>query len=311
MELRQHGGDEIMTQKSFKKFYKNIKDKLKSQNAGAFKTLSPVLIWMTLFFVVPIIMVIIVSFLTRGQYGGIDYKFTLDNYIKLFNPLYVEILIKSLIIALLTTLICLFLGYPFAYFIARSKKKYRHVLILLIILPFWTNSLVRTYAWIILLRTEGIINTYLIKFGIINTPIKLLYNNAAVMIGMVYMMFPFMVLPLYSSIEKLDSSLLEAASDLGATPRKVFSKVILPLTKPGIMSGCLLVFVPTLGYFFIPDLLGGSKVVLLSNLIKNQFLSARNWPFGSAISVVLIIIMFIMIGLYLKLGGNKKDMEVL
>lgn len=277
---------------------------------GILKTISPIFIWMMSFFVVPIILITLISFFTRGQYGEVVYKATFDNYIRLYNPLYAKIFFNSLLISLVTTILCLFLGYPFAYFIARASKKYRGILLLLIILPFWTNSLVRTYAMIMLLRTEGLINTLLMNLHIIGQPLKLLYNNTAVLIGMVYMMFPFMVMPLYSSIEKMDFSLLDAASDLGAVPAKAFIKVTLPLTKGGIISGCLLVFVPTLGYFFIPDLMGGSKVILISNLIKNQFLSSRNWPLGSAISVVLIIVMFLMIKLYSKLGGSKSKMEV-
>jgi spermidine/putrescine transport system permease protein len=277
---------------------------------GVLKTISPIFVWMMTFFVVPIFLITIISFFTRGQYGEVVYKVTFDNYIRIFNPLYIKIFFNSLLISLVTTLLCLTLGYPFAYFIARASKKYRGILLLLIILPFWTNSLVRTYAMIMLLRTEGLINTLLINLHIISEPLKLLYNNTAVLIGMVYMMFPFMVMPLYSSIEKMDFSLLDAASDLGAAPAKAFMKITLPLTKGGIISGCLLVFVPTLGYFFIPDLMGGSKVILISNLIKNQFLSSRNWPLGSAISVVLIIVMFLMIKLYSKLGGSKSKMEV-
>lgn len=277
---------------------------------GVFKTISPIFLWMMAFFVVPIFLITIISFFTRGQYGEVVYKVTLDNYVRLFNPLYVKIFFNSLLISLVTTLLCLILGYPFAYIIARASKKYRGILLLLIILPFWTNSLVRTYAMIMLLRTEGLINTLLMNLNLIKEPLKLLYNNTAVLIGMVYMMFPFMVMPLYSSIEKMDFSLLDAASDLGAAPAKAFMKITLPLTKGGIISGCLLVFVPTLGYFFIPDLMGGSKVILISNLIKNQFLSSRNWPLGSAISVVLIIVMFLMIKLYSRLGGSKSKMEV-
>lgn len=278
---------------------------------GAAQTLSPIIIWMSSFFVVPILLVILVSFLTRGEVGDIQFTITLGNYESLINPLYIKILWSSLLIAFFTTALCLFLGYPFAYFVARAKKRVRPLLLLLIILPFWTNSLVRTYAWIILLRTEGVINTLLLNLKIISEPLQLLYNDGAVLIGMVYMMLPFMVLPLYAAIEKLDFSLLEAASDLGASPYNAFMKVTLPLTKGGIISGSLLVFVPTLGYFFIPDLMGGSKIVLISNLIKNQFLSARNWPFGSAVSVILIIIMFIIIGLYFKLGGTKNKLEVM
>lgn len=286
-----------------------IKLKYKISN-GIFKTISPIFIWMTCFFVAPIILITLISFFTRGQYGEVVYKFTFDNYVRLVNPLYVKIFFNSLLISLATTLLCLFLGFPFAYFIARASKKYRGILMLLIILPFWTNSLVRTYAMMMLMRTEGLINYLLMNLHIISEPLKLLYNNTAVLIGMVYMMFPFMVLPLYSSIEKMDFSLLDAASDLGASPAEAFMKVTLPLTKGGIVSGCMLVFVPTLGYFFIPDLMGGSKVILISNLIKNQFLSSRNWPLGSAISVVLIIVMFLMIKLYSSLGGNKGKLEV-
>jgi spermidine/putrescine transport system permease protein len=286
-------------------------DKIMKKNIGPVSTLSPIVIWMLSLFLVPILLVLLVSFFTRGEVGDIEYILTLSNYSKLIDARYVKILFDSLVIAIFTTAFCLALGYPFAYFVARSNKKFRPILLLLIILPFWTNSLVRTYAWIILLRTEGIINTYLLKLHFIKEPLHMLYTEGSVLIGMVYMMFPFMVLPLYSSIEKLDFSLLEAASDLGASPFKSFLKITLPLTKPGIMSGSILVFVPTLGYFFIPDLMGGSKIMLISNLIKNQFLSARNWPFGAAVSIVLILIMFAILFIYSKLGGTKDKMEVL
>lgn len=291
--------------------------KIKSENLlkkfrlGFIATLSPVIIWMSAFFVVPIILVLVASFFNRGALGGIDYStVTLDNFAKFFDPRYLAILGDSFSISIFTTLICIALGYPFAYFVARTSKKYRTILLMLIILPFWTNSLVRTYAWIILLRTEGVINTYLINFHIIKQPLKLLYNQGAVLLGMVYTMFPFMVLPLYSTIEKLDFSLIEAAQDLGASPFKSFVKITLPLTKAGIFSGCLLVFVPTLGLFFIPDLMGGSKITLISNLIKNQFLSSRNWPFGSAISIIIMLIMFAVMALFNKLGGSRNEMEV-
>nr|WP_243122296.1 ABC transporter permease [Clostridium thermarum] len=267
--------------------------------------------WMLAFFVVPIILIIIMSFCKRTAVGTIDYSFTLGNFKKSIDLGYLKILGNSLFISLMTTILCLLFGYPFAYFVARSSKKYRSILLMLIILPFWTNSLIRTYAWIILLRTEGIINTYLMNFGLIKEPLKMLYNEGAVLLGMVYTMFPFMVLPLYSTIEKLDFSLLEAASDLGANPRKTFLKVTLPLTKSGILSGCLLVFVPTLGLFFIPDLMGGSKITLISNLIKNQFLQSRNWPFGSAVSIIIMLIMFVLLKLFTRLGGSKDKLEVM
>ncbi|MCB2295034.1 ABC transporter permease subunit [Clostridium algoriphilum] len=271
----------------------------------------PALLWMIVFFVIPLLFIVVVSFCTRGEVGNIVYKFTLSNYTKLINPLYINIFIKSILIAIYTTLLCLLLGYPFAFIIANVAKKYKPLLLLLIILPFWTNSLVRTYAMIILLKTEGIINTLLLYFNIINVPLNLMYNNTAVMIGMLYMMFPFMVLPLYTSIEKLDKRVLDAASDLGAGPVNKFLKIILPLTKGGIVSGSILVFIPTLGLFFVTDLMGGSKVILMSNLIKNQFLTARDWPFGSAISVVLIIVMLSVIIFNSRIPGNKSTKEVL
>lgn len=274
-------------------------------------TTAPITLWMLGFFLIPLVLIVIVSFCIRGEVGDIVYSFTSDNYKRLINTLYITIFFKSLLIAVGTTVICLIFGYPFAFIIARANKAIKPILLLLIILPFWTNSLVRTYAMIILLRTEGIINTLLLNIGIIKAPLHLMYNNTSVMIGMLYMMFPFMVLPLYSSIEKLDMRIIEAADDLGARPLDIFLKITLPLTKGGILSGSLLVFVPTLGLFFVTDLMGGSKVVLMSNLIKNQFLTARDWPFGAAISVVLIIIMIALISLYTKLGGKVDKREVL
>ena len=273
---------------------KNLLRSLKG-TLGITATILPAALWMLGFFVMPLILIVAVSFCTRGEVGDIVYSFTLKNYAKLINPLYISIFIKSMAIALFTTMLCLVFGYPFAFIVAKANKKIKPLLLVLIMLPFWTNSLVRTYAMIVLLRTEGIINTMLRYFSLINEPLQLMYNNTAVMIGMLYMMFPFMVLPLYASIEKLDMRLLEAADDLGAKPLNKFLQVTLPLTKGGILSGSLLVFVPTLGLFFITDLMGGSKVVLMSNLIKNQFLTARDWPFGSAISVILIIVMIVMI----------------
>jgi len=274
-------------------------------------TIMPALLWMVIFFVIPLLFIVVVSFSTRGDVGNIVYKFTLQNYIKLLNPLYIDIFFKSILIALYTTVLCLLIGYPFAFIIANSNKKFKPLLLLLIILPFWTNSLVRTYAMIVLLRTEGIINTLLLHFHIINVPLNLMYNNFAVMIGMLYMMFPFMVLPLYTSIEKLDKRILDAASDLGAGPISRFLKITLPLTKGGIVSGSILVFIPTLGLFFVTDLMGGSKVILMSNLIKNQFLTARDWPFGSAISVILILIMISVILFSSRVPGAKGTKEVL
>ena len=254
---------------------------------------------------IPLFIVFIMGFLTRGVYGQLEYIFTFQNYVDLFKPVYMQILVYSLWISLITTLICLVLAYPFAYFIANVQPKYRMLLFMLIIIPFWTSSLVRTYAWMIILGTNGIINSYLIQFGIIKDPLKLLYTNGAVILGLVYTLFPFMVLPLYASIEGLDKSYIDAASDLGASPLQAFLRVTLPLTMPGVAAGSVLVFIPSLGLFFIPDLLGGGKTMLISNLIQNQFLTARNWPFGSAISILLIIITIIFIAFYFKKSKNK------
>lgn len=288
----------------------NMVNKLK-EKLGVIATIFPVSIWMLLFFIVPLFLILVVSFSSRGEAGDIVFNFTLNNYARIFDKLYLNIFLKSIAIGLATTVICLILGYPFAFIIARAGKRLKPLFLLLIILPFWTNSLVRTYAMIILLRTEGIVNSILLNIGLINEPLQLMYNNTAVMIGMLYMMFPFMVLPLYASIEKLDMSILEAAEDLGASPLNKFLKITLPLTKGGILSGSLLVFVPTLGLFFITDLMGGSKVVLMSNLVKNQFLTARDWPFGSAISVILMVVMIVLIFYYTKFNGNKNKWEVL
>lgn len=274
-------------------------------------TLSPVTLWMAALFVLPLILVLAVSFMSRSTFGGIEYTFSLDNYARSFDPLYLKILWVSCQLAFLTTVFCLVIGYPFAYIIARSPAKYRNLMLLFVIVPFWTNSLIRTYAWIVLLRTEGVINTILLQLGIIDSPLTLLYNESAVLIGLVYTMLPFMILPLYASIEKLDKSLLEAASDLGAKPWQTFWKVTLPLTTPGIMAGTLLVFIPALGLFFIPDLMGGSKSILIGNLIKNQFLSARDWPFGSAISIILMALTLLFIAAYVRISKDKEGKELL
>lgn len=270
-------------------------------------TISPVLLWLLLFFTVPLLLIFIASFFERGLYGGMIYTFNLENYVRLFDPLYVSILWKSLVLSLGTTAICLLFGYPFAYIIARAPSTYRTILLMLVIVPFWTNSLVRVYAWITLLRMEGVINVVLLKLGLIVEPLTMLYNYGAILVGLVYTLFPFMILPLYASIEKLDKSYLEAASDLGAPPWKTFTRIILPLTYSGIAAGSLLVFIPSLGLFFIPELMGGDKRVLVSNLIKNQFLAARDWPFGSAASITLMVLIILLIVLYLRIGNGQKS----
>lgn len=282
----------------------------KKRGLGAVVTVAPIMLWMIALVAIPLLIVVEMGFLTRGDYGQIVYKFTLDNYKMLAKPIYLKILVDSLGIAFFTTAICLVLGYPFAYFVANSSKKYRLILFMLIMIPFWTNSLIRTYAWIVILRTSGVINSYLLQLGIIHQPLQLLYTNGAVLLGLSYTLFPFMVLPLYSSLEGLDKSYIEAANDLGASRVQTFLRVILPLTMPGIAAGTVLVFIPTLGLFYVSDLLGGSKTMLVSNLIQNQFLTARNWPFGSAMSILLIFITVIFIAIYFK-RSNGDGLEVL
>ena len=281
------------------------------KDKGPLWTLSPLVVWLSIFVAVPLLFVVTIGFLSRGIYGNVEFKFTFDNYIRILNPMYLKMLLSSLWLSLITTVICLTAGYPFAYFIANAPQKIRGILLMLIIIPFWTNSLIRTYAWIILLRTSGIINSYLMQFGFINEPVQFLYTNGAVVLGLAYTLFPFMVLPLYASIDSLDKRYLEAASDLGARPWRAFWSITVPLTLPGIVAGCILVFIPTLGLFFIPDLMGGSKIMLISNFIKNQFLTARDWPFGSAASIVLIALTFVLLGLYIKILKKNKNMEVL
>lgn len=273
-------------------------------------TTVPITLWMIIFVAIPLIYIIFISFMQRGTDGGIVYTPTLDNYARMKNSIYFKVFLDSLAIAFITTALTLILGYPFAYFASKVQKKFSILILIIIIVPFWTNSLIRTYGWIILLRTEGIINHFLILSGIIKEPLKMLYSYGAVLVGMVYTMFPFMVLPLYNSIEKLDRSYIEGAKDLGANRLKAFSTVTIPLTMPGIIAGCILVFIPSVGLFFIPDLMGGSQVMLIGNLIRNQFLQSRDWPFGAALSIVMIVVSLILIGLYIKIVDKKVDMEV-
>lgn len=271
-------------------------------------TVGPMLLWLLVFVLCPLVYVFVVSFGKRSVYGGILFQWNLLNYAKIFDPLYLKVFLVSGVIAALTTLLCILIGYPFAYIIARMPGSRKNLFVTLMMLPFWTNSLIRTYGWITLLRNGGVFNTLMQAAHLISQPVQLLYTNGAVMLGMVYTLFPYMVLPLYSSIEKLDLSLLEAAGDLGANPARSFVRVTLPLTAPGLFAGCIQVFVPTLGYFFISELMGGGKTLLVGNLIENQFLSAQNWPFGAALSIVLIAFTILLLRLYTFFGGSLENM---
>lgn len=277
--------------------------------------IAPAFTWLTVFFVLPLLIVVAVSFAGRTAYGQLIFSFTLENYARFFEPLYLRIFFETLVFAVITTFFTFIMGYPLAYTIAQLPKKWQKPGLILVMIPFWINFLIRSYAWVIILRSRGLINTLLMKFEIIDIPLKLLYNDTAVILGMVYALLPFMVLPIYVSIEQLDMRLLEAASDLGAKPLTAFRKITLPLTMPGVAAGSILVFISSLGMFVVPDIMGGAKSALIGNLIQNQFLSARNWPFGATLSIVLAFLSIILIGLYYKVlskqkGGsaNEKDL---
>ncbi|MDJ0555824.1 MAG: ABC transporter permease [Microcoleaceae cyanobacterium MO_207.B10] len=269
--------------------------------------LFPATIWLLIFFIIPLLIVLIYSFLERGTYGGVVWEFTLDNYQRLTQGIYWTIFWRSLFLAFITTIICLLISYPLAFFVATRKQPWRNVLLMLVIIPFWTNFLVRTYAWIVLLRSEGVFNTALQSLHLINEPLTLIFTPFAVTIGLVYGYLPFMILPLYATIERLDFSLLEAAQDLGANDLRTFFRVVIPLTMPGIIAGCLLVFIPAFGAFITPDILGGAKTMMVGNLIQNQFLEARNWPFGSALSILLMIIILIPVIIYFRISEGRKQ----
>lgn len=260
----------------------------------------PAVVWLLLFLLLPLVLILIYSFASRDVYGSIIYKFTLKNYLAFLDPLYFKLFARSFSFSLVTTLLALLMGYPLAYFIARHGQRWQRLLMMLVTIPFWVNFLIRTYAWIILLRSGGIINNVLLKIGLIGQPLNLLYTDGAVLLGLVYGLLPFMILPLYTSLEKLDYSLVEAARDLGAGPWDTFWRVIVPQSAPGIVAGAILVFIPALGMFIITDLMGGAKNMMIGNFIQNQFLTARNWPFGSAAAVIVMVVVLLLLWLYNK-----------
>lgn len=262
----------------------------------------PTSLWLLFFLLIPLIYVVVISFMTKGAYGGVVGKFSIDSYKKIFDPLYLTVMWKSVVMAFETSVICLIISYPFAYMLCKVPDKIRGMLTLLIMLPFWVNGLIRLNGWSNILRDSGFVNTLLMKIGIIDQPIQMMYSEGAVLFGMVYTFFPFMVLPLTSSISKLDHSLVEASYDLGARKIKTFIRVILPMTLPGIFAGTIQVFIPSLGAFFISDVMGGGSAAYLGNLIQNQFLVARNWPLGAAFSVLLIIFTLVVLKAYSRVG---------
>jgi spermidine/putrescine transport system permease protein len=257
--------------------------------------------WLTMgaLFAAPFAIVLAYSFLTRGVYGGIEWPWTAESYRRLFDSLYLAILWRSFAMALAATVLCLVLAFPAALFISRAPR-HKNLYLQLVMLPFWTSFLVRTYAWIFLLRDTGLFNTALQALGITHGPLPLLYNDGAVLLGLVYGYLPFMVLPIYATLERLDPALVEAAADLGARPLATVFQIVVPLSRPGIVAGSVLVFIPCLGAYLTPDLLGGGRTVMVGNLVQNQFTTARDWPFGAAVSIALMALVTLLLVVFLR-----------
>ncbi len=285
-----------------------MKHKIKSNLIPAVVMVGPVALWLVFFIAIPLFYVLVMSFCSTDQYYNVVLQFSIENYKRLLDVNYMKIYGQSIVIALCTTVICILLAYPFAFLIARTNNKRKVFLYMLVIIPFWTNSLIRIYGWRTFLGTNGLLNSILQRLHLIREPLELLFNVSATVLGMVYCLFPFMVLPLYTVIEKLDKNLLEASSDLGARGFTTFFKVILPLTAGGIFSGSIMVFIPTLGLFFVSDILGGGNTDVIGNLIERQFQSGNNWPLGSALSIVLIVITLLLVKLYQKCGGDMESL---
>lgn len=266
----------------------------------------PYILWMILFIVLPIFLIVIYSFSGTKQIDFQNFQFSFDNYTRFFEPLYLKILGKSLWLSAISTILCLIIGYPVAYFISQASERRRNLLILLFIIPMWMNFLLRTYAWLTLLGNNGLINKFVKFLGF--APLDLMYNDKSILLGMVYNFLPFMVLPIYTILEKMDHSLIEAAKDLGAGKMTVFRRVIFPLSLPGVTTGVTMVFIPAISTFVISSLLGGNKYYLIGNLIEQQFRFTGNWPFGSALSVVLMAFLVLALGIG-RLFGLEIDQK--
>lgn len=271
--------------------------------------LAPSLFWLALFIVAPLVIVVVVSFATRGAYGKTIYDFTWNNYSRALSILYLPAYWRTIWVAFLTTGLCAVISFPVAYYIAlRAPERWKRILLVLTVIPFWTSFLIRTYAWMLLLRSEGVINSGLMHSGLINEPLKLLYNDFAILVGQVYGELPFMILPIYVALERLDIKLLEAAQDLGANRFWTFVKVTLPLSRPGLLAGIVLVFIPSLGAFITPDLLGGAKSIMIGNLIQNQF-AQLNQPFGSALSLLLTVAVLLLLVIAFRAGLKASELS--
>jgi len=274
---------------------------LKRPRWRATALLSGSLVWLVGFFLLPLCYLLAMSFALRSPYGTVEWRLGLSNYARAFQPLYLEVYWRSLWIALLTTVLCALFGYPVAYALAlRVSARWKSALLMLVVIPFWTSFLVRTYAWMVILRAEGVINNLLMGLHLIHQPLRLLYTPLAVFIGLVYGELPFMILPLYAVLQKLDPQLLEAAADLGASRWRTFRRVTLPLSAPGLGAGAVLVFIASVGAFITPDLLGGARSMMVGNLIQNQFAMVRDQPFGSAVAFLLTVVVLVLLGLTLR-----------
>jgi spermidine/putrescine transport system permease protein len=271
--------------------------------------LGPGVTWWVVLFAIPVSLVLAYSFLRRGPYGGVIYDFSLRNYTRAIDPLYLRVVWTSLKLASIATVVAFLLGYPAAYAIATASKRWRLPLLLLVILPFWTSFLIRTYAWIVLLNPAGVLSTLAIRTGLTEGPLPILYNEFAVVLGLVYSYLPLMVLPIYASLERLGPVPEEAAADLYATRWQTMRKVTLPLTLPGIVAGCIFVFVPSLGNFIVPDLLGGGQTVMVGNLIQQQFLTARDWPFGAVIAMFVVVLMIVVLGVQAQVLRRTQEAD--
>ena len=276
----------------------------RSREALAF----PMIAYAAVFVGLSLLYVIGLSLMTRGEDFSAGAPYTLNNFARIASPLYLRSLLQSLRLAFFTALFCLLLGYPFAYFMAKASARARTWIMLLLIVPFWTNALIRIYGWKILFAANGPINATLMAFGLISRPLKLLYTEFAVQVGMVYAMIPFMVLPVYSAVERMDWAMVEASRDLGASPARAFLTVTLPMTLPGVLAGLVLTFIPSIGLFFLSDILGGSNTMLWGNMVHNELLKSRDLPFAAALSVVLLSLTGLVILLYRRMGGKAEGM---
>ncbi len=270
--------------------------------------LAPAILWLLLGIVAPLLIVLVVSVATHGTYGRTIYNFTPANFLRAFDPLYLRAYWRTIWIATTTTVLCAVVSYPVAYYLAlRAPGRWKRTLLVLTVIPFWTSFLIRTYAWILLFRSEGVINSALMGTGLIGAPLRLLYSDFAVLVGQVYGELPFMILPIYVALDRLDIRLIEAARDLGANKLWTFVKVTLPLSRPGLLAGIVLVFIPSLGAFITPDLLGGAKSVMIGNLIQNQF-AQLNQPFGSALSLLLTAAVLLLLAIAFKSGLRSSEL---